>query len=91
MLTYVDREVHVDHYHTSIQPIKDREVLPEQHKHYVAPVEERHIDRGNDAEIRRRLEAERAQFKDQRIEAGTVHTQSTAPTVAGEHVHHHGQ
>ncbi|KAI9884230.1 MAG: hypothetical protein M1823_003979 [Watsoniomyces obsoletus] len=85
----VDREVHVDHYHTSIQPIKAREVLPEEHKHYVAPVEERHIDRGNDAEIRARLEAERAQFKDQHIDAGTVHTQSTAPTVVGEHVHHH--
>lgn len=87
--TAVDREVHVDHYHTSIQPVYDREVLPEQHKHHVAPVQERHIDKGDDAAIRRRLEEERAQFRDVRTEAAAVHTQSTAPTVAGQHVHHH--
>lgn len=86
----LDREVHQDHYHTTVQPIQDREVLPEQHKHTVAPVQERHIDHGDDAAVRRRLEEERARFHDTRVEAASVHTQSTAPTVAGEHVHHHG-
>ncbi|KAI9752366.1 MAG: hypothetical protein M1815_000578 [Lichina confinis] len=84
-----DREVHQDHHHTTVQPIKDREVLPETHKHHVAPVQERHLDHGNDADIRRRLEQERARFHDTRVEAPTVQSQSTAPTVAGEHVHHH--
>jgi len=31
--TLVDREVHQDHHHTSIQPIKAKEVLPEEHTH----------------------------------------------------------
>ncbi|KAI9822949.1 MAG: hypothetical protein M1826_000331 [Phylliscum demangeonii] len=88
--TAVDREIHQDHYHTSIQPVKAREVLPEEHRHNMAQVQERHIDHGDDAAIRRRLEEERAQFRDTRTEAATVHTQENVGTVAGEHVHHHG-
>lgn len=87
--TAVDREVHQDHFHTTVQPIQDREMLPEQHRHHVAAAQERHIDHGDDAAVRRRLEEERARFHDTRTEGQTIHTQSTAPTVAGEHVHHH--
>jgi hypothetical protein len=31
---------------------------------------------------------EAAQFKDKRVVADTTHTQSAAPVVGGEHVHH---
>ncbi|KAM3415176.1 hypothetical protein BST61_g10296 [Cercospora zeina] len=31
--TAVDKEVHQDHYHTSVQPVKDTQVLPEKHHH----------------------------------------------------------
>jgi len=31
--TFVEKEKHQDHYHTTIQPLKDSEVLPEKHDH----------------------------------------------------------
>jgi len=85
----VDREVHQDHYHTSVQPIKDREVLPEEHTHNLVETEHRHIKHGNEDHIRQRLEAEKAQFKHTREVGDTQHTSSAAPTVGGEHIHHH--
>ncbi|KEQ72677.1 hypothetical protein M436DRAFT_48068 [Aureobasidium namibiae CBS 147.97] len=87
--TAIDKEVHQDHYHTSIQPIKDREVLPEQHHHNLAAVEHRSFEHGNDAQVKERLAAEAAQFRDQRIEVEAVHSKSIAPTIGGEHIHHH--
>ncbi|KAK6008310.1 hypothetical protein QM012_000213 [Aureobasidium pullulans] len=87
--TAIDKEVHQDHYHTSIQPIKDREVLPEQHHHNLAAVEHRSFEHGNDAQVKERLAAEAAQFRDQRTELDAVHSKSIAPTIGGEHIHHH--
>ncbi|KAL3426871.1 allergen [Phlyctema vagabunda] len=87
--TAVDREVHQDHHHTSIQPIHDKEVLPEQHSHNLAGVEHRTIKHGNDDHVKQRLEAERAQFKNTREVGETQHTSAAAPSIAGEHVHHH--
>jgi len=87
--TAVDREVHQDHYHTSVQPVKDREVLPEQHSHQLAGVEQRNFDHGNPDHVKQRLEAERAQFKNTREVGETQHTAAVAPTVQGEHIHHH--
>ncbi len=84
----VDREVHQDHYHTSVQPIQHKEVLPESHTHSMVGVEEREFRHGNDEHVRQRLEAERAQFKGTREVGDVQHTASEAPTVAGEHIHH---
>jgi len=85
----IDREVHQDHYHTSVQPIKDREVLPEQHSHNLVGTEHREVNHGNDEHVRQRLEAERAQFKSTKEIGETQHTSAAAPTLSGEHVHHH--
>jgi len=85
----VDREVHQDHYHTSVQPIADREVLPEQHSHNVAATEHREIKHGNDSQLKEKLAAEQAQFNNTREVGATQTSESVAPTVAGEHVHHH--
>jgi len=87
--TAVDREVHQDHYHTSVQPIQDREVLPEQHTHQMGEVEHRNIKHGNDSHVKERLAAEAAQFKNTRTVGQTQETTAAAPSVAGEHVHHH--
>ncbi|KAK5138782.1 hypothetical protein LTR04_004195, partial [Oleoguttula sp. CCFEE 6159] len=87
--TAIDKEVHQDHYHTSVQPVADREVLPEEHRHKLAPVEHRQFEHGNDREVAARLEQEAAAFRDERIEGKVVETRSTAPIVAGEHIHHH--
>jgi hypothetical protein len=87
--TAVDREVHQDHFHTSVQPIQDREVLPEEHRHKMAAAEERHIKHGNDEHVKERLAAEAAQFKNTRTVAEGQAQTIAAPTIAGEHVHHH--
>lgn len=85
----IDREVHQDHYHTSVQPVKDKEILPEQHTHNQAAVETRQFNHGDDSHIRQRLENEKQQFRSTR-EVGDVHTsQSQGRDVVGEHIHHH--
>lgn len=87
--TAIDREVHQDHYHTSVQPILDREVLPEQHSHKLAATERRDIKHGDDSDLKERLATEQAQFKNTREVGPTQVSASIGPTVAGEHVHHH--
>ncbi|KAJ9627730.1 hypothetical protein H2203_002943 [Taxawa tesnikishii (nom. ined.)] len=87
--TAVDKEIHQDHYHTSIQPVTDTQVLPEQHHHNLAAVEHRTFEHGNDREVAERLKLEAAKFRDERVEGETRHTSSVAPTIAGEHIHHH--
>jgi len=84
-----DREVHQDHHHTSVQPIKHREVLPEQHHHNLVPVEHRTHDHRDTQDTQSRLHQNAAQFKDQSTRTETQHSSSSAPSVAGEHVHHH--
>jgi len=85
----VDREVHQHHHHTTVQPLKAREVLPEKHLHNVVPIEEREFHHENEEETRARLAREAAKFKDTTTVLETHHTQAAAPTVTGEHVHHH--
>ncbi|MCJ1444221.1 MAG: hypothetical protein MMC23_004722 [Stictis urceolatum] len=87
--TVVDREVHQDHHHTTVQPVHDREVLPEKHSHQMASTENREFHHGDHSATKERLAAEAAQFKNTSTTGSTQHTASTAPTVGGEHVHHH--
>lgn len=87
--TAIDREIHQDHYHTSIQPVLDREVLPEKHVHNIVGVETREHRHGDAEAIKARLEQERLQFKNTRVQGPTHETHSAAPVIAGEHVHHH--
>lgn len=83
-----DKEIHQDHFHRTVQPVKDREVLPEQHSHNVVGVEHREHRHGDASTIKAKLEQEAAQFKNTRTE-DVRETSSVAPVVAGEHVHHH--
>jgi len=85
----VDREVHQDHYHTTIQPIQHQEVLPEQHHYQMKDVIDKEFSHSNDHETRQRLERETAQFKNTNHTHETRHTTAVAPRVEGEHVHHH--
>ncbi|RMZ82735.1 hypothetical protein DV738_g1556, partial [Chaetothyriales sp. CBS 135597] len=89
----VDREVHQDHYHTTVQPISHQETLPEKHTHKLLPTEHKQQvvqHEGNDAATAKaKADAELAQFKDSSTVHETKHTQGMAPTVVGEHVHHH--
>lgn len=87
--TAIDKEVHQDHYHTSVQPVIDQARLPEQHHHNIIPVEHRSFEHDNADQVRQRLEAERAQFRDTQERVEGERTSSIAPVVAGEHIHHH--
>lgn len=87
--TAVNKEIHQDHYHHTVQPIHDKEILPEQHQHRVANVQHRDYDHRNHENTKKALAAESEKFKDERVVQNTTHTQSRAPTVQGEHVHHH--
>ncbi|KAI9844199.1 MAG: hypothetical protein M1838_002284 [Thelocarpon superellum] len=85
----IDREVHQHHYHTSVQPIVDREILPEKHHHRMIDVEERTHNHNDEGAVRARLEQERAQFADRRVEGKERVVSTEAPVIAGEHIHHH--
>ncbi|KAM7184776.1 hypothetical protein V8F20_012070 [Naviculisporaceae sp. PSN 640] len=87
--TAVNKEVHQDHHHRVVQPVQDREVLPEQHHHNAANVVHREFDHRDNAATERALKAEAAQLRDKRAVAETETTQSRAPVVQGETVHHH--
>ena len=87
--TAIDKEVHQDHYHRTIQPVKDREVLPEKHEAKIGAVQHREFDHRDHDATKRNLIAEQAQFKGERRVEATSHSQSVAPVVGGEHVHHH--
>ncbi|KAI8631747.1 hypothetical protein F5Y19DRAFT_424696 [Xylariaceae sp. FL1651] len=85
----VEKERHQDHYKTTIQPLKDREVVPEEHRYEQAGTQHRNIDHnaGNDAKAT--IEREQAQFKDTSLEGNTQKTTTKEPTLASEHTHHH--
>ncbi|KAK1761576.1 hypothetical protein QBC47DRAFT_429173 [Echria macrotheca] len=87
--TAVESEVHQDHYHRTVQPIATTEVLPEQHKHRVAGEVTREFDHRDQAATERAIKAEASVLRDDKTIEPTTHTQSRAPVVTGEHVHHH--
>jgi hypothetical protein len=85
----VDREVHQDHYHTTVQPIKNREVLPEKHHANIVPVEHRTHDERDTRNTENFLAQTKAQFKNEQVRTDTKHTSTELPSVQGEHIHHH--
>ncbi|KAF2279499.1 uncharacterized protein EI97DRAFT_439835 [Westerdykella ornata] len=87
--TAIDKEIHQDHYHRTIQPVQAREVLPETHTAHLGAVQEREYDHRNPDATRASLDEEQKGFRDERVVEPTTHSQSVAPVVGGEHVHHH--
>jgi len=89
LTTAVDREIHQDHYHTTVQPISHQEVKPEVHTHNMLPVQHKKFEHGDESKTREFLEKEAAKFKNEVETLETKFTSMTAPIVEGEHVHHH--
>ncbi|KAI5199753.1 hypothetical protein E4T39_06049 [Aureobasidium subglaciale] len=88
--TVIDRERHQDHYHTTIQPLKDQEVEAERHYNETDAVEERQINKDNKGDdIKAKVAAQQSEFKNTTEEAETKETKTTEPTITGESVHHH--
>lgn len=84
--TFVDKEKHQDHYHTTIQPLKDSEVLPEKHEH-IQETEHRSIN-NDDGAAKAKADADRAGFEST-SEQKEFESQTKEPTQVKEHVHHH--
>ena len=68
-----DREVHQDHYHTTVQPVHDKEVLPEQHHHTAIPVEHRTHDKRDNDDDNSKLHMAKAQFQNEEVRQETQH------------------
>lgn len=87
--TVVDRERHQDHYHTTVQPLKDQEIKAEKHDHKTANTEHRDINNDTEGDkVKAKFDADQAAFKSTSEEKRSE-TKSKDDTVVGEHVHHH--
>lgn len=83
---FVEKERHQDHYHTTIQPLKDSEVQDEEHDH-VQETKHRVINK-DDNTAKAKAETDVAGLEsteDQR----EFESKTKEPTVTDEHVHHH--
>jgi len=85
----VDREIHQDHYHTTVQPLQDREVADVKENTVVDATEERRINKDKEGEkVKAKVAADQAGFKSTHNEE-THETKSTEATAAATSVHHH--
>ncbi len=87
--TVIDKERHQDHYHTTIQPALDREVLPEQHNYEDTETQVKHVEH-DDGAVKAKADDRNANFENTTAEGETIERKAVEPTaVAGEEVHHH--
>jgi len=84
--TFVEKEKHQDHYHTTIQPLKDAEVLPEKHDN-IQETEHREINL-DDSAAKTKAKADLAGFEST-SEEKQFESKTLEPTQEAEHVHHH--
>lgn len=85
----IDKERHQHHYHTTVQPLEDREVLPTQHDQEQAAPEVYEYDHGDGGDTKGQVDARNAGFQSTSEEGQTYETTTKQETVAGEQVHHH--
>ncbi|RGP69228.1 hypothetical protein FLONG3_7864 [Fusarium longipes] len=85
--TEVDHEVHQDHYHTTIQPVKDKNVLPTKHVYKENEFEEEIDHRDNQAKMKAKEEA--AGIHNEKHVQDTTKSKEYVPAKEHEHVHHH--
>ncbi|KAI0190575.1 hypothetical protein F4808DRAFT_465639 [Astrocystis sublimbata] len=84
----LDRERHQDHYKTTVQPLHEREVMPEKHHHEQANIQHQHINRDH-GEAKAKHNQRQGQFKDETVEAEAKREVVQEPTLTSEHTHHH--
>jgi len=87
--TVIEKEEHQDIYHTTVQPVKDTEIKPEQHKYEQAAVANREFDHDDASRVQARLAEEAAQFRNTVSEGETQRTRVVEPEVVSEHKHIH--
>ncbi|KAI0401706.1 hypothetical protein F4802DRAFT_419944 [Xylaria palmicola] len=85
----LERERHQEHYKTTVQPLKEREVMPEKHVQEQADVQHRHVNLDREGDVKAKHQGKQAQFKNISKEAGTHQQTVQEPTLTSEHSHHH--
>lgn len=85
----VDREVHQDHYHTTVQPLAHTETLPARHSHSLLPAKKVQFEHDDVEATRLRLAADAARFQSTSRTEPTSYSRSEQAAVVGEHIHHH--
>ncbi|KAJ8606784.1 hypothetical protein MRB53_040710 [Persea americana] len=86
----IEKEKHQDHYHTTIQPLSDKETLPEEHKYKEAETQHKSVNKDDDAKLSQKLSEQKPKFEDSKTVGDTIKTKTmNEDQVAGEHVHHH--
>ncbi|KFY22814.1 hypothetical protein V491_02712 [Pseudogymnoascus sp. VKM F-3775] len=84
--TFIHKDKHQDHYHTTIQPLKDSETLPERHDR---TQETRRRSINNDhSDAKKKAEAGRSGFKNT-TDQEQFETKTKEPTQEDVHVHNH--
>jgi hypothetical protein len=84
--TFVEKERHQDHYHTTVQPLKDSEVLPEKHDH-TQETKNLSVNK-DDGTAKAKAGADRAGFEST-SEQKQFESKTQEPTQEEDHVHHH--
>ncbi|KAI1818668.1 hypothetical protein GGS20DRAFT_594634 [Poronia punctata] len=87
--TVIDKERHQDHYRTTVQPLEERQVMPEEHRYEQAEVQHRHFQHDRDHEAKLAHERQQQQFQDATKERDVNRKSTREPAMTSEHVHHH--
>ncbi|KAJ2989524.1 hypothetical protein NUW58_g3427 [Xylaria curta] len=85
----VDKERHQDHYKTTVQPLKEREVVPEKHQYEQADIQHQHINRAGEGQGKTAHQRRQGQFQNVSKEAGTHSETIQEPTLTSDRTHHH--
>ncbi len=86
--TVVDKERHQHHYHTTVQPLEDKEVLPTQVNQETAATEVREVDHDDGKNVKADVDARNAEFESTK-EVEESEKVTKTETEGGEQVHHH--
>lgn len=85
---FIEREKHQDHFHTTIQPLVDSEVVAEKHDH-VQETKKRSIDRDDgSAKAKAEADVKDAGFENTKDEV-RAELETKEPVQVKENVHHH--
>ncbi|KAK4561468.1 hypothetical protein LTR86_004786 [Recurvomyces mirabilis] len=83
----LDKEKHQDHYHTTIQPLKDTEVKDTKENSVEAERQYREVNHQNN-DVKAKVAQREGAFEDS-TDVQKSEVKSQAPTVENDHVHHH--
>lgn len=87
--TAVNKEIHEDHWHTSVQTVTDEETLEEIHSHNLSAIESRNFEHDDREDVQRRLAAEQAKFQNELVRIDGEHSRQEITGVDDSSIFHH--